>query len=168
MGIPKVELKNAIDKLFNELWGKQFVQYQGARMGKLFYKGPDSSKAREVTNLSRAKLSHFIRIISGHNSLFYFRNKVDPDINSVCRFCLEEEESFFHLATDCPRFWGTRRDYFKDIILTNDHQWSVNDLLAFSYSLGINEALEGDTRIELYRWHEDMEESSSVDDSASQ
>ena len=130
-------------------------------MGKLFYSGPDSARAKEVCNLSRAKLARFIRLISGHNSLFYFRNKVDPDVNPICRFCLEEDETFFHLVTSCPRFWNTRRELFQDSIITNDHLWSVNKLLEFSYSLGVQEALEGDTRIEIYRRHEDMEDSDS-------
>ena len=37
--------------------------------------------------------------------------------------------------------------------------WSVKTLIDFSFIPGINEALEGDTRIELYRYHEDMEDS---------
>ena len=37
--------------------------------------------------------------------------------------------------------------------------WSVQTLIDFSFIPGINEALEGDTRIELYRYHEDMEDS---------
>ena len=34
--------------------------------------------------------------------------------------------------------------------------WSVQALLDFSLIPGINSALEGDTRIEVYRAHEDM------------
>ena len=100
--------------------------------------------------LSRAHLSRFIRIISGHNSLFYFRHKVDNDISPTCRFCMEEDECFFHLVNDCPRFFLTRRDIFLDQSICNDHEWSVRQLIDFSFSPGINAALEGDTRIGLF------------------
>ena len=126
-------------------------------MGKDFYSGPDVIKAKEVAKLTRAKLARFIRIISGHNSLFYFRHKMDPEVSPTCRFCSETDETFIHIANDCPRFHLTRREYFQDLNIINDHQWSVDKLLAFSFTSGINEALEGDTRIELYRAHEDMD-----------
>ena len=45
---------------------------------------------------------------------------------------------------------------FLDQLITNDHLWSVQMLLDFSQLPGINDALEGDTRIEIYRDHEDM------------
>ena len=46
--------------------------------------------------------------------------------------------------------------------------WSVQELLDFSLIPGINEALEGDTRIELYRVYEDQDDSgASSEDSAS-
>ena len=79
----------------------------------------------------------------------YFRNKVDPEVAPVCRFCLEADETFIHIANECPRFHLTRREYFQDLLIINDHQWSVDKLLEFSFTPGVNEALEGDTRIEL-------------------
>ena len=90
-GFSKAELRNKVSDYLNNTWKKQFEQYNGARMGKLFYNGPDSIKAGYVMKLSRLQLARFIRIISGHNSLFYFRSKVDPDIKPTCRFCLEED-----------------------------------------------------------------------------
>ena len=116
-------------------------------MGKCFYHGPDKVKAKHVMKLSRHRLARFVRIISGHNSLFYFRSLIDPDTNSICRFCLEEDETFFHLATECPRFRLTRQDKFLDMTITNDHMWSVDALINFSYMPGINGALEGEGRI---------------------
>ena len=57
-------------------------------------------------------------------------------------------------------FWA-RREIFLDKTVTDDCDWSVDKLLAFSYLPGVNNALEGDTRIEVYRDHEDMESSQS-------
>ena len=91
-----------------------------------------------------------MRIISGHNALFHFKCKIDPDINPVCRFCLEADECFFHLINDCPRFNNGRRDIFLDKPVCNDMEWKVGKLLKFSSLPGINDALEGDTRLELF------------------
>ena len=164
---PKIEIKNRITKHFYSLWEKEFKEYDGARMGKEFYSGPDSNKAKYVYKLSRAHLSRFIRIIAGHNSLFYFRSKVDPDISPLCRFCLEENETFIHLVNDCPRFINDRRDKLLNALISNDHMWSVQSLIDFSSLPGINAALEGDTRIELYRYHEDIVTSSDYDSDTS-
>ena len=125
-------------------------------MGKCFYSGPDACKAKYVYKLARCKLARFVRIISGHNSLFYFCSKVDPDINPVCRFCQEEDETFFHLVNNCPRFFETRREILLDTPVSNNMQWSVQQLIDFSYTPGVNGALEGDTHISLYRVHEDL------------
>ena len=100
--------------------------------------------------LSRLQLARFIRIISGHNSLFYFRSKVDPEIKPTCRFCLEEDETFHHLVTDCPRYERKRVEYFYDNIITNDHKWSIKSLIDFSFLPGIDSAMQGSTDLALY------------------
>ena len=73
----------------------------------------------------------------------YFRSKVDPEEDPLCRFCREVGETFEHLVNECPRFIGERRDKFLGHIVTNDHMWSVQTLLDFSYIAGIHEALGG-------------------------
>ena len=143
VGMPKCEIKSKVEEYFYKQWSSDFVEYKGARMGKLFYKEPDKDKAKYVLKLSRIKLARFVRIISGHNSLSYFRNKVDEEVDPRCRFCEEEKEDFEHLVNDCPRFHEDRKDKFLGQIVTNDHMWSVQTLLDFSYLPGINEALGG-------------------------
>ena len=154
---PKIELKSQIKEHFYS----DFTEYDGARMGKQFYFGPDPQKAKYVIKLSRAKLARFVRIISGHNYLFYFRHLVDNDIDPLCRFCLEENETFEHLVNECPRFHLDRQDKLLGQLILNDHLWSVQTLLDFSFIPGINDVLEGDTRIELFLGYDDTE--SSVD-----
>ena len=102
IAIPKSEIKSKINNYFYGVWEKEWVQYPRARMTKLFYQKPDSNQAKYVIKLGRIELSRFFKIITGHNGLFYFRNKIDPVINSDCRFCLEADETFYHLATECP------------------------------------------------------------------
>ena len=119
-------------------------------MTKLFYTKPDSNQAKYVLKLSRIELSRFIKIITGHNGLFYLKNKIDPVINSICRFCLEHDETFFHLVTECPRHLSSRREIFLDEPPETNKKWSVRALLIFSQAPGIREALDGDTDLHLF------------------
>ena len=63
IGLPKAELKGEIESLFYNRWKDDFESYEGARMGKIFYKGPDKNKAKYVMKLPRLKLARFVRII---------------------------------------------------------------------------------------------------------
>ena len=63
---------------------------------------------------------------------------------------MEADETFEHIANDCPRFYTFRREYFYDTKISNDHLWNVKNLIDFSYLPGINDALEGDTGIEWF------------------
>ena len=159
--IPKAELREKINDVFYEEWGREFSEYKGARMGKFFYSGPDKTRAKYVCKLARMSLARFVRVISGHNSLFYFRSKVDKEISPRCRFCLEADETFEHLINECPRFITYRREYLKDELITNKVNWSVQKLLNFSYLPGINDALEGETNL---RWYGDGGLSSDTDE----
>ena len=75
---------------------------------------------------------------------------MDGEISATCRFCNIHTETFYHLATECPRFIQSRADIFLDVLPLSHTEWSVRGLLSFSYIPAINAALEGDTRIELF------------------
>ena len=115
-----------------------------------FTNGPDRAKAKYVLKLSRLRAARFIRIISGHNSLFYFRHKIDAEINPCCRFCNEEDETFYHLLNDCPRFSTNRREILYNKQVSNNHKWSVQELIEFSLLPGVDNALQGDTSLRWY------------------
>ena len=89
--LPKAERKQRIESYFYNKWELEWTKYHKARMTKLFYLKPDKNQAKYVLKLGRLEMSRFIKIITGHNGLFYFKHKVDPIINPVCRFCLEAD-----------------------------------------------------------------------------
>ena len=102
INVPKAERMQRIEKFFYDQWGKSWNEYKKARMTKLFYINPCKNQAKYILKLGRIELSRFIKIITGHNGLFYFKHRVDPQINPTCRFCLEQDETFYHLVTECP------------------------------------------------------------------
>ena len=119
-------------------------------MSKQFLPGPDSNKSKYLLKLSRAELGRILRLISGHNGLFYFKHKIDPEISPSCRFCREDDETFYHLATNCPSFHLTQREVFKDKYPIMSGDWNVRDVLRFSYIPAVNDAIEGDTQLRLH------------------
>ena len=150
--IPMTELKEKIKNHFYLEWEKRWSEYNKARMAKLFYAKPDSIQAKYVLKLSRLELSRFLRLISGHNGLFYFKSKIDPEINAVCRFCLGADETFYHLITNCPAFFQSRRDICLDNTIDMGEEWSVRNMLIFSYLPGVREAIDGQTNLGLFAW----------------
>ena len=116
----------------------------------MFYGKPDKNQGKYVLKLGRMELSRFIKIITGHNGLFYFKSKIDGQINAECRFCLEAEETFYHLATECPVHRQCREEFFLDKPPITNSKWSVRALLDFSQVNGIREALEGETGLHLF------------------
>ena len=141
VSVPKAELKAKIEEYYYEIWGTAWSEYKGARMAKQFYSKPDSNQAKYVLKLGRLELSRFLRLVSGHNGLFYFKSKIDGDINAVCRFCLEADETFHHLMTECPAFNVSRREIFLTDVINTQNKWSVRDILNFSYLPGVREAV---------------------------
>ena len=119
-------------------------------MAKQFYSKPCLNQAKYVLKLGRLELSRFLRLISGHNGLFYFKHQVDKEINPECRFCLADNETYHHLATSCPVFYESRTSIFLDTIPDNDLNWSVRDILNFSYLPGIREAIDGQTNLAMF------------------
>ena len=132
-------------------------------MAKQFYKKPDSNQAKYVIKLNRLEISRLLRLISGHNGLFYFKNKIDAEINAVCRFCLEKDETFYHFITDCPAFYQSREEIFLDETIDVSETWSVRNMLDFSYLPGVREAIDGSTDIRLFLYQVDSEEEDEFD-----
>ena len=81
-------------------------------------------------------------LITGHNALNYHRNKIDREIDYECRFCQEDDETTWHILTECPVFLRSRRDIFLGKQIT-DGQWTVPELVEFSELKDLALALEG-------------------------
>ena len=85
-------------------------RYPYARQTKFFYPECNKQLGKLAMELTRLQLGRFIRIITGHNNLLYHRSNIDPDIDPMCRFCREKQETFIHFFTDCPALWRDRQE----------------------------------------------------------
>jgi ribonuclease HI len=144
---PSVTVKRKVEEKIEGIWGSEWREYNGGRMSKQFIREVSQKISKQALVYGRYKASRLIRLISGHNALNYFRSRIDNSINSKCRFCNEEDETFWHLCTECPVFREARVDVFLD----NDPYsgcWNVDQLLQFSEYNKIDEAISGETDCE--------------------
>ena len=84
-------------------------------------------------------MKRLVEIVTGHNNVSYFQFKVDPDVNPLCRFCGEQNETFHHFITDCPRLRQFRLDTVRDF---TSNTWKSSQLLNFSFIPQINGYIE--------------------------
>ena len=84
-------------------------------------------------------MKRLVEIMTGHNNLSYFQFKVDPDVSPLCRFCEEQNKTFHHYITDCPRLRQFRTDNTGHF---DSNTWKTTELLNFSYIPEINDCLE--------------------------
>lgn len=143
VGKPHAAIKSDIKTGVYKSWNTKWIDSQEARHTKAFYLGPNPRKSKFVINLARLELGRFIRLITGHNNLNYFQTKIGLHNNSTCRLCGEGDETFQHFAQECPRLYQARQETFQGEIPTNTMQWSVRELIDFSYIPTINRAFEG-------------------------
>ena len=162
--IPKQEVKAVVLEALRSQWNEQWAEYDEARMSKFWYSTQDKHRAKEVCQLSRLRLGRFIRIVSGHNALRYYNHVLDPHLSPVCRLCMNADETFHHLALDCPMTLQARRDTFGDKDILNNMEWTVDELLDFSYSDQINPLLDPNDVHDIRLTDSDSEGGSSDQD----
>ena len=169
IALPKQATKLAIRQAIDDIWDFQWTRYHDGRQSKQFYKLPNRSKAKYSYNLSRQELGRLIRLVTGHNNLFYHRSNVDKTrgTSSLCRFCNEERETFYHFATNCPCFRLSRFHYFQNDTCFNGDKWSIRRILDFSNIPSIAAALGGNfdplVHLEQQRDFEDIIEAEQED-----
>ena len=136
IGMPISEIKNKIKEFSESRWKDEWQKYKGVRMSKLFYDGPDKNKAQKILQMSSYKVGRLVRLLSGHNNLNYFQNKLCNEISPRGRLCEEGEETFEHWITECPVLRVQRNEIF--CVATNTYvlipnNWSVDSIMIFSF-----------------------------------
>ena len=87
--------------------------------------------------------------------------KFDPDVNPLCRFCEEQNETFHHFITDCPRLRQFRTD---TVGVFESKSWKPTELLNFSFIPQINDYLERKDYL-VYENVQFLDHNYSLDDS---
>ena len=137
--ISRTEIANRLKLQISNKWKLRRTTSKEYKHSKLFLEKPNPNLARKILQLPRLKMKKLVEIITGHNNLSYFQFKIDPDVNPLCRFCEENNETFHHFITDCPRLRQFRLDTIRNFSSGN---WKSQHLLNFSYIPEINDYLE--------------------------
>ena len=112
-------------------WKRKWPNVSHYKHPKIFYSGPDKNLAKKILNNRRSHLTRLISIITGFNCLSYIQFKASPTINQLCRLCGEENETFWHFISDCPRLQTYRNDTFLDK-LPRQGNWKLKQIMQFS------------------------------------
>ena len=159
--ISKTEISNNLRELINNKWMLRWTTSTEYKHSKNFLIKPNSNIAKKILQLLRLKMKRLVEIITGHNNLSYFQYKIDPDVNPLCRFCEEQNETFHHFITDCPRLRQFRADTIGNVETSN---WKMTSLLDFCYIPEINDYLEKKDYL-IYGNFQFLDHNYSLDDS---
>ena len=129
--MPGAVTKTEIDNAIRTEWKRKWQTAPNYKHTKHFYSAPDKSKAKTTLNISRSHLTRLISIITGFNCLSYIQFKANPTINPLCRLYGEDNETFWHFVTDCPRLKTYRQDTFLDKLPLPDN-WKLKQIMQFS------------------------------------
>ena len=135
---PACDAKNALEQRIRTLWQKDWETYPDARQSKLYYPRINKKTAKITIQWPKLKLGRYIRAITGHCNLLYHLHVMHADIPPTCRFCLQKDEEFYHLANECPPLWWERQR-ITALEPLND-EWSPHQIAAFAFTPKINEA----------------------------
>ena len=65
---------------------------------------------------------------------------INPNIDPQCRWCLEDQETSWHVIAECPALWRTRRTIFGYHLIKNPPEiWYVKNLLKFLSIIGMEQ-----------------------------
>jgi ribonuclease HI len=130
--IPPVLIRADVERAIRREWKARWINNDKYKMTKQFLTEPNKRISNAVIKLSKTGLSRLIQLVTGHNFLSYFQFKLDGHINPLCRLCGEENETFFHLISECPALEVERRKVFLDNYPVTD-DWRVRELMDFSF-----------------------------------
>ena len=112
------------------LWSREWDNIGSCRQTKLWMPKVSHKVEHYLKKISRCDLSKLVQFITGHANLMRHKSLQDNQIEPLCRLCKEEEETPWHLATDCPTLIWHRKNIFYGEILYSV-EWSPGQLLRF-------------------------------------
>jgi len=92
-------------------WEKQWSELSGCRQTKLFFPTPLPQVSKALLGHNRKDLSVLVQIYTGHACLKKHLQIIGLTDDSTCRLCMEEEETSYHVALECPALELTRGQY---------------------------------------------------------
>ena len=112
-------------------WNTRWITSSEYKHTKFFYPEVDTHRAKHLLKHSRSTVQLLVRAITGHNFLSKHQNRIGEPVAPECRLCEEEQETFVHLITTCPRLRQSRIDTLGIDNLEHDEGWKIRDILKY-------------------------------------
>jgi ribonuclease HI len=129
MKVIKTMVKQKVDEIWNEDWKKSLP----CRQTKIWFPNIDKPKSVHIIKLQRREHSLLSQIITGHSYLRRHESLINPEVDSICQFCQEDEQTAYHLIMECPSLWQQRWDIFGVAYLSSKDTmaWEVPKVVQF-------------------------------------
>ena len=122
--LAKTVAKRTITEGFYEIWKRTWQARTDCRQTKIWFPEPDKGVSFKLLQLDRRTFSSAAQLITGHNFMNRHQALVDKTTDPECRYCMEDDESSFHIIGDCPAFAVQRWAAFGAFTLTHPLKWS--------------------------------------------
>ncbi len=116
--IVKSSFKRGTRLLCQYKWAERWAALNQCRQTKLWI--PDigdplvcMKRGKDLLQLGREKLGLTLQFLTGHNKLRRHLSLSDQNIDATCRFCLEDDETAWHLVAECPALCKPHQDIFR-------------------------------------------------------
>jgi ribonuclease HI/retron-type reverse transcriptase len=135
-------VKGLLKARFYEQWNIRWQNSDDCRQTKQWFPSINPNLSHHVVMLDRKHFSLFVQLITGHNFMNRHQALVDKTTDPLCRLCLEDEETSFHIIAECPALAATRRELLGTPFLTNPLVWSVSQVAGFLREASIGSLLD--------------------------
>ena len=135
-------MKKITDSTYRK-WSSRWAFSKIGRQTKIWFPKPDKQKSKFFLGQTRTELGHQVQMITGFNRLNYHESKISG-VNPTCRLCLEEEETSWHIISECPALWSLRQNSFGTFFLEEPSNWKPHQLQKFLKSPSILELNSGE------------------------
>ncbi len=135
--IAKSSFKRGTRLLCQNMWADRWSALKQCRQTKLWVPdigdpGSCAKRSKQLLQLEREKLGLTLQFLTGHNRLRRHLSLSDKSVDATCRFCLEDEETAWHLVAECPALCKPRQDIFHvQGRISSSPEWSPKQITTF-------------------------------------
>ena len=106
--IAPTQFDQYISQITMENWTRYWQNRPDCRQTKLWFTKPDPKKSKQILALGREQFGLITRWLTGHTYMARHQSLMHPEIDPKCFLCQEEDETPWHILTECPATYTLR------------------------------------------------------------
>ena len=140
--IPESMIKSRFRNIFDTHWQDKWAHRGDCRQTKQWMPRISRKISYNILGLGRKTVSWLVQLITGHNFMKRHESLVNGDEENMCRLCLEEEETSFHVMAECPALARPRLEVFGTPFQRTPLQWTTKQVVSFVREASIDGLLD--------------------------